>query len=190
MSLEKTRLRAMIQRDAYTSPWTFRHRIKFVLWNVVYAIFFRTTPKFLNPWRVGLLKLFGATIRGVPFVASSAIIKFPWNLTLEHRACLGPRCEVYNLDKVVVREGATIAQEAYLCGGTHDFTMAELPLVVGPIEIGAGAFVGARAFVLPGVIVGDRAIIGACALVNRDVQPEQIVAGNPSRVIGIRQHHT
>ena len=75
-----------------------------------------------------------------------------------------------------------IAQEAYLCTGTHEFTAEDWPLVTREIFIGAQAFIGARAFVLPGIKVGRDAIIGACSVVTRDVPPGTICAGNPCAV--------
>jgi putative colanic acid biosynthesis acetyltransferase WcaF len=180
------RLTRLTQADPYSSPWTVSHRIRVLVWTVVWAVLFRPTPKPLSPWRVLLLRLFGCKVAGRPFVAASAVIRQPWNLTLEHRACLGPGSEVYNLGPVAIREGATVAQHAYLCAGTHDFADPALPLVVGPIEVGARAFIGARAFVLPGVVVGARAVVGACAVVTRDVPADAVVAGNPARVVGER----
>jgi acetyltransferase-like isoleucine patch superfamily enzyme len=52
-----------------------------------------------------------------------------------------------------------------------------------PIKIGRGVFVGASAIVLKGVTVGDRAIIGAGAVVTKDVPPHHIAAGNPAKII-------
>jgi putative colanic acid biosynthesis acetyltransferase WcaF len=106
---------------------------------------------------------------------------------MEDRACLGPDSEVYNLGHVVLRARSTIAQHCYLCAGTHDLSTPELPLVVGPIEIGPDVFVGAKAIILPGVFVGEGAVIGAAAVVTKDVAPWTIVAGNPARPIRERQ---
>ena len=156
------------------------------LWGMVWLLLFRPTPKPLNPWRVFLLRLFGCRVTGQPFVSQSAVVKMPWLLTLEDRSCLGPQSEVYNLAPVVLRARSTVAQQAYLCCGTHDFTRTNLPLVVGAIEIGADVFVGARAFILPGVVIGEGAVVGACAVVTRDVTPWTIVAGNPARIVGER----
>jgi putative colanic acid biosynthesis acetyltransferase WcaF len=111
----------------------------------------------------------------------------PWNVTLGHRACLGDRSHAYSLGSIVICEGATVAQEAYLCTGTHDFGNHALPLVTQPITIGAYAFIGARAFILPGIIVGERAIVGACAVVTRDVAAGTRVAGNPARIVASRR---
>jgi maltose O-acetyltransferase len=55
---------------------------------------------------------------------------------------------------------------------------------VAPIVIGRRAFVGARVIVLPGVTIGDDAIVGAGSVVRRNVAPGTVVAGNPARVIG------
>jgi acetyltransferase-like isoleucine patch superfamily enzyme len=53
-----------------------------------------------------------------------------------------------------------------------------------PVRIGKGVFVGTRAIVLKGVTIGDRARVGAGAVVTRDVPPGGVVVGNPARLIG------
>jgi maltose O-acetyltransferase len=52
-----------------------------------------------------------------------------------------------------------------------------------PIKIGCGVFIGARAIILKGVTVGDRAIIGAGAVVTTDVPARHIAVGNPARIV-------
>jgi maltose O-acetyltransferase len=52
-----------------------------------------------------------------------------------------------------------------------------------PVTIGADVWIGGRAVVLPGVTVGDRAVIGAGSVVTRDVPAGVLAAGNPCRVI-------
>jgi putative colanic acid biosynthesis acetyltransferase WcaF len=187
VSTPDQRLTTLPQADAYSSPWSLRVRLGIALWSVVWLLLFRPTPKPLTRWRLWLLRLFGARVSGRPYVDASAVIKMPWHLEIEDRACLGPRSEVYNLGRVILRERCTIAQQAYLCAGTHDFSVPHLPLVVGPIEVGADAFVCARAFVLPGVVVGAGAIVGACAVVTKDVAPWTVVVGNPARPTGRRE---
>jgi maltose O-acetyltransferase len=54
---------------------------------------------------------------------------------------------------------------------------------IAPVEIGSRVFVGARAIILPGVTVGDDAIVGAGSIVTRDVPAGTVVAGNPARHI-------
>jgi putative colanic acid biosynthesis acetyltransferase WcaF len=175
------------QTSAYISPWSWREKAGRLAWEVVWALFCSWTPKPLNGWRLFWLKCFGATIEGKPFVHQHARIQIPWNLTLRDRSCLGDRANAYSLGEIEIGVGGTVAQEAYLCTGTHDFGHPALRLRVAKIMIGPHAFVGARAFILPGVVVGEAAIVGAGAVVTRDVAPAMIVAGNPARVIGRRE---
>ena len=107
---------------------------------------------------------------------------------MDHRACLGEKTNAYSLGKIDIHKGATIAQEAYLCTGTHDFSDPALQLIVKKITIEAHAFIGARAMILPGVKVGKNAVVGAMSVVTKDVHAEQIVAGNPAKEIGIRNN--
>jgi len=105
---------------------------------------------------------------------------------MSHRACLGERANAYSLGKIEIQEGATIAQEVYLCSGTHDFNDPNLQLITKPITIGKNTFIGARAMILPGVSIGNQVIVGAMSVVPKDVPDHQIVAGNPAKKIGER----
>lgn len=174
------------QVSAYASPWPWRRRLALALWEWVWPVACAWTPKPLNPWRLLVLRAFGTTVEGRPFVHGHARVTQPWNLTLRHRACLGDGAHAYALGRIEIGEGATIAQEAYLCTGSHDFASLNLPLQTAPIVVGRGAFVGARAFVLPGVNIGERAVVGACAVVTKSVPAYQSVAGNPAREIAPR----
>lgn len=175
------------QASAYESPWSLHTRIKLALWILVWVLLFRMTPKPFSPWRVTLIRLFGGKVSGRPYVANSAKIKFPWNLALEDRACIGPDATIYNLAPITLKARSAIAQETYLCAGTHDFSKPTLPLVVGEIIIGEDAFVGVRGLILPGVEIGSGAIVGAGAVVTKDVAPWTVVAGNPAKPIGTRR---
>jgi putative colanic acid biosynthesis acetyltransferase WcaF len=178
-----SRIRTFNQDGAYASPWSLKTRIKGLLWNFVWATLYRPTPKPLRPWRILLLKLFGADIRGVCYVANTSKVKMPWHLTMHHRACLADHAEVYNLAPVTLGARCTVAQYVYLCTGTHDLSTPDLPLQAGEIDIGPDVFVGAKAFILPGVKVGRGAVVAACAVVSKDVPEWTIVAGNPAKVI-------
>jgi putative colanic acid biosynthesis acetyltransferase WcaF len=172
------------QLSAYSSPWTRTHRLKMLLWEYTWWILCSWTPKPGNSWRMFWLKLFGAKIYGRPFVHQRARIQIPWNLILHDRAALGDRANIYSLGIIEIHEHATVAQEAYVCTGTHAFEIPTMNLITAPISIGAHAFIGARAFIMPGVTIGANSLIGACCVVTRNVDPDTIVAGNPGKIIG------
>jgi virginiamycin A acetyltransferase len=60
------------------------------------------------------------------------------------------------------------------------------PTTKGDVVIGNDVWIGANALILSGVQIGDGAVIGACAVVTKDVEPYAIMAGNPARIIGKR----
>jgi putative colanic acid biosynthesis acetyltransferase WcaF len=180
----KDKLDTHFQETQYSSPWKFRQKIFMLLWEYTWLLLCRWTPKPLNSWRLLWLRVFGATIIGEPFVHQRSNISIPWNVTLHNHACLGDGAVVYSLGKVEILADATVAQEAYLCTGTHDFELPARPLQTGKILIEQSAFIGARSFILPGITIKKGAIIGACSVVTHDVPEYTIVAGNPARSIG------
>ena len=105
---------------------------------------------------------------------------------MEHRACLGEGVDAYSLGEIEIQSGATVAQDAYICTGTHDFTKPSMQLITKKIIIGPNSFIGARAMILPGVKIGKNSIIGAQAVVTKDTKTDEIVAGNPAKIIGKR----
>jgi putative colanic acid biosynthesis acetyltransferase WcaF len=174
------------QESQFASPWPAGDRILRILWEFCWTVFCVWTPKPANPWRLFWLGVFGAKIEGTPFVHQRARIAIPSNLILHDRACLGDRANAYSLGEIEIGARATVAQEAYLSTGSHDFAQPTIPLVTAKITIGEDAFVGARAFVLPGVTIGARSIIGACSVVTHDVPEDVIAAGNPCKVLRSR----
>lgn len=169
------------QTNRFKSPWPLSHKIKQITWEITWALLCSWTPKPFNKWRIVVLKVFGAKIYGKPFVHQRARIQIPWNIILHNKACIGDRTNIYSLGLVIINEYATIAQEAYICTGTHAFNMPEKNLITKPVIIGKNAFIGARAFILPGISVGDNVIIGACSVVTKNINDNLIVKGNPCR---------
>ncbi len=169
------------------SPAPRRDKIRRLLWSMVQNTLFRYSFHTWSGWRAFLLRCFGAKIGKNCTIRRTSRVYYPWLLEMGDLACLGDGANAYNLGKITIEERATISQEAYLCAGTHDFSKIEMPLVTKPIIIGKDAWVCARAFVGPGVTIGEGAVVGACAVVMRDVAPWKIVAGNRATVVGERR---
>jgi putative colanic acid biosynthesis acetyltransferase WcaF len=169
------------QAPGRKSPWTAGFRVRMLAWELAWIFLCRWTPKPLNGWRLLVLRAFGARITGRPFVHQRARIQIPWHVTLGEGACVGDRANLYSLDHISLAAGALVAQEAYLCTGTHDLADPEWPLQTAPIRIEERAFVGARAFVMPGLTIGAKAVVGAASVVTKDVAAGACVRGNPAR---------
>lgn len=166
-------------------------KIKRALWNIVWALFFRTLPtKMFWGWRWLLLRLFGAQVDWHSHVYSSVKIWAPWNLRMERGSCLGPNIICYNQDLVWLKEDVTVSQYAYLCTAGHEtdkINTADAGLITAGITLERNAWVGTRAFIGMGVVIGEDAIVGANAGVYKDVEPMTIVGGNPAKVIRERE---
>jgi putative colanic acid biosynthesis acetyltransferase WcaF len=165
------------------SQVTLRMRLARLAWNLVWAVFYRPTPRFLHPWRRLLLRLFGAEIGRAAHPYPRARIWAPWNLTMGPRSCLADDVDCYSVARISLGAGAIVSQYAYLCSATHDIDDASFPLEIAPITIGPDAWVAAGAFIGPGVEMGAGAVAAARAVVVKDVAAGDVVGGNPARLL-------
>ncbi len=92
---------------------------------------------------------------------------------------VGDGAEIYNPAPVRLGSHAILSQNSYLCGATHDFDDPGFPLLAYTMELGAYAWVCARACVAPGVNVGEGAVLGLASVATRDLEPWGVYAGSP-----------
>lgn len=83
---------------------------------------------------------------------------------------------------ITIDDGAMIAANVQLISNNHDLYDRQL-LICKPVHIGKKAWIGAGATILPGVSVGENAVVAAGAIVTKDVAPNTIVGGNPAKFI-------
>lgn len=160
-------------------------QLRRVLW-VFGSVAIRLSPRPCFAWRRMLLRLFGAKVGREVHLYPSTRIYMPWNVEIGDWAALGEDVFIYSLGKVHIGAGVALAYRAHVCAGSHDFSDPALPLMKPPVVIEDGAWVGTEAFIGPGTTVCKGAIVGARAVVVKDVPPMHIVAGNPARQIGTR----
>ena len=162
-------------------------KAKRAVWNVVWLIFFPPFgTKLFNPWRLFILRLFGADLKWDSGVYSSVRIWAPWNLRMGHNAWLGPNVICYNQDLVVLEDDVTVSQYSYLCAAGHETSMQnskDCGLIIAPILMCRASWIGTSAFISMGVTIGEGAVVGACAAVFKDVEPWTVVGGNPAKFI-------
>ena len=143
---------------------SMRNKIARAIWNMVAFFLFRPFgTKLFNPWRLFILKLFGADVKSDSGVYASTKIWAPWNLTMGHNAWLGPNVICYNQAMVILEDNVTVSQYSYLCTAGHRTDVLNSNddgLIIAPIFLKKGAWVGTRAFVGMGVEIGENAIVG------------------------------
>jgi putative colanic acid biosynthesis acetyltransferase WcaF len=151
-----------------------------LLWYVCNALFF------LNPFfpfsypKVFLLRLFGARIgRGV-VIKPRVNIKYPWKLIVGDYSWIGEQVWIDNLDEVKVGNNVCISQGAMLLCGNHHYKKSAFDLIVQPIQLEDGVWIGARAVVTPGVNCESHSILTVNSVANGTLTAYGIYQGNPA----------
>jgi len=154
-------------------------RIRRLAWNFVWQVLFHPSPRVLHGWRRWLLRMLGARVgRGV-HVYPGVRIWAPWNLELDDECGVGDGVILYSQGMIRLGRQAVVSQGAHLCAGTHDYEQPGFPLVTKPIIVGANAWLAAECFIMPGVTIGEGAVIGARAVVTKDMPAWTVCAGHP-----------
>ena len=160
-------------------------QLRRVLWSIG-QLAIRLSPRPCFAWRRWILRCFGAKVGRNVNIYPSTRIYMPWNVEIGDWAALGEDAFVYSLGHVSIGAGVALGYRAHICAGTHDFSDPALPLLKPPVVIEDAAWIGTEAFIGPGTRVCQGAIVGARAVVVKDVPALHIVAGNPARQIGLR----
>src|SRR5439155_19655315 len=164
-------------------PYSFKEYVRRMLWAIGQATLWRYSPPRAFRFRRWLLRHFGAKLADNTWLRHTTVIAHPWLLEMEEWSNLARDVTVYNLGPIFIGRHSVVSQGTYLGAGTHASLQPHLPLLRPPIRIGRGVWIGAQAFIGPGVSIGDNSIVGARAVVSKDVPRGVIVAGNPARVI-------
>lgn len=123
-------------------------------------------------------------------VSDSTLIEAPFhcaygmNIHLGDEVYLNAGCTILDTARVSIGDGSMLGPGVQIYCANHHLDAdkrAEGLEIAHPIEIGRNVWIGGGAIILPGVTVGDRAIVGAGSVVTRDVSADQTVVGNPAR---------
>jgi putative colanic acid biosynthesis acetyltransferase WcaF len=167
--------------DPYLRPsFSLRNRLRRAFWNACWLLLYRPSPTPLHAWRAMLLRAFGATMGPHCHFYPASKVWAPWNLFCDDQVTLGDRAEIYNPAPMRFGSHAIVSQGVFVCGATHDYNDAAFPLIAYAMEIGAHAWICARACVCPGVNVGEGAVLGMASVATRDLEPWTVYAGSPA----------
>jgi putative colanic acid biosynthesis acetyltransferase WcaF len=154
---------------------------KEALWIVCRGLFFAANWPLPSAFRCWLLRLFGAQVGKGVVIRSGVSISFPWRLHVGNHVWIGEGVRILSLAPVTIHSDVCISQEAFLCTGSHDYRREDFALVTAPIVIETEVWIAARAFVGPGVTIGPKTVVAACAVVIRDIPAASFASGNPAR---------
>jgi putative colanic acid biosynthesis acetyltransferase WcaF len=157
-------------------------------WYLVKCGFFLSALPWPARLKCALLRLFGAKIGAGVYIKPRVNVHFPWKLVVGDHTWIGEEVFLLNMEPIVIGAHCCISQRAFLCTGNHDFREVSMPYRNRPIAVQDGAWVGAQAFVGPGVIIGSEAVIAAGSVVTKSLPPGMRCAGNPCAALGPRWH--
>ena len=169
-----------------TNQMPFKSKVRNMVWKAVNKSLFRFTPPIFTvfrKYRVLLVRLFGAKIDWNVSLHPTAIIDYPWNLTMKNKSSLGEHCWVYAMDSVSIGEQTCIGKDVYLLTGSHDIEKVTFDLITRPIRIGNGCWIATASTILPGVAVGDYCVVAANSVVCKNIEDYSVVGGNPAKFI-------
>lgn len=154
--------------------------MKEVAWWVARSLFFATWFPVPSPFKVKVLRLFGAEIGQGVVIRSRVNITMPWHLEIGDHVWIGDEVMILALDQVTIGSNVCLSQRAFLCTGSHDFGKEGFDLITKPIKIEDHSWVCAQAFVGPGVTMAKRSRCLAGAVVVKDVPKQTTVSGVPA----------
>ncbi len=115
-----------------------------ILWHFINALFVYNHWNLSSGLKVKMLRLFGAKI-GTGVVLKPGInVKYPWNLEIGDCSWIGENAWLDSLAPIKIGNNACISQGTYFCTGNHDWTDPAFGLIVKPIVVEDGAWVGAK----------------------------------------------
>lgn len=161
------------------ASFSLGNRAARALWGLAWLVFCRFSPRPMHAWRAFVLRCFGAKLGRGCHVYPRASIWAPWNLECAEQAGIADGAIIYNQAPIRLGYRAVVSQGAHLCTGTHNYRSPAFELIAKPITVGAHAWICAEAFVHPGVTIAEGAVIGARAVVTKDMPPWMVCAGHP-----------
>ncbi len=153
------------------------------LWLLVSLGLFQFCPLKLSALKSWVLRRFGARVGREVVIKPNVKITFLWKLVLGDHVWLGEECWLLNFDRIVLEDHVCISQRAFLCTGNHDYKSPGFDLIVRPIVVQSGSWIGASAIVGPGVTVGSHAVLNAGSVASKNLQPYGIYRGNPAVLV-------
>ena len=114
-------------------------------------------------------------------------IRNPKGITIESGVNIGPNVLLDGRKGLTIGRNAVIAYDAIIWTLNHDYNDIHFCGKGAPVEIGDYAWICSRSIILPGIKIGEGAVVASGAIVTKDVPPYSIAAGVPAKIVGQRE---
>lgn len=132
------------------------------------------------------LRMCGAKIAKKSLIYHGFWAVSPWKMTIGKSSVVGDHAILDARGGLTIGENVNLSTNVAIWTGQHDYQSPEFAYEEAPVRIGDYAWISFRTTLLPGVTVGEGAVVAAGAVVTKDVPPYTVVAGIPAKIIGTR----
>lgn len=136
--------------------------------------------------RVAGMRLFGAKIGPDVALGRGVRVLEPWRFTVGAHSMIGRKAYLDARGGLTIGSNCNISDDAAIWTAEHDVQSPDFVMTVAPVTVGDRAWLAYRSVVLPGVVIGEGAVVANAAVVTRDVAAFSLVAGVPAKEIGKR----
>jgi acetyltransferase-like isoleucine patch superfamily enzyme len=120
------------------------------------------------------------------FIHSGLWLDCRRQLVIGENSVINQRCRLDARGYITIGKNVSISPEVHIITADHDISTDDIGGRNRPVKIEDFVFIGSRAMILPGVTIGEGAVVAAGAVVTKSVGPRELVAGIPARKIGMR----
>lgn len=170
--------------------WTTKKKILFVLYKITAAWLpisqrLLLAKKWRGFWAKKIVTSFGKNVN----IEQNAV--FGPNIIIGDNSGIGINCELYG--PITIGDNVMMGPEVVIYTSGHKFDRLDITMIeqgstdTEPVVIGSDVWIGRRVMIMPGVKIGDGCVIGAGAVVTKDVPPYSVVGGVPAKVIKTRK---
>lgn len=150
------------------------------IWFAINSLFFINPLNPISSLKVSLLRIFGARVGVGVMIKPGVNIKYPWRLTIGDWSWIGEDVWIDNLANVTIGSHVCISQGAMLLTGNHNYKSSKFDLIVAPIILDEGCWIGARSTVCPGVHGREYAVLAVGSIATKSMEARTIYQGNPA----------
>jgi putative colanic acid biosynthesis acetyltransferase WcaF len=157
------------------------------IWYFKNLFLFKSSIPWPYSWKRIALRFFGAKVGENVIIKPCVNIKYPWFLEIGENSWIGEEVWLDNLDKIVIGNNVCISQGALLLTGNHNYKQSTFDLMLKPIIIKDGVWIGAKAVVCPGVTMHSHSVLTAGSVLTKDSEDYLIYQGNPAVAVRKRE---
>lgn len=145
-----------------------------------------------HPLRYWIFKVMFARLGSDSMIDYQTYFRYPWKISIGNGVWINRGCEFYGSmlasnAQITIGDHCAFGPRVRVLSATHDYRRLDLPDLAASVTVGNYVWIGAGATLLPGVSIGDGAVVAAGSVVTRDVAPFTVVAGNPARFLKNRE---